>query len=282
MTGAAGGCRTTRPRCHAVLTLTGAAVMVLSGCSAGTSSSPSGLQGAQCSAPAAMDVQVTAGSDRDQLTITTAGIGGSSLRSEAPGEAQDAPDDAPEAPEGDVPFGELPPGVHVRIADLDDGEIVRTEVLTGGIGRTEDLDEGEYAVGLVSVDSSGRIAGLASTRVVVGESGSVISDPALDQSREVTVEELEIDQGGAVAVIAEQEGAPGPTQWWFEGSGQQSSGRVDDDGRARLGEVADGTHTLMLLEEDADAPGIAQRAASCRFGVSDGELTEPGPADGSS
>ena len=86
----------------------------------------------------------------------------------------------------------------------------------------------------------------------------------------------------AVAVLAEQEGAPCPAQWWLEGPGLQGSGRVDDDGRARLGEVADGTHTLILLEEDADAPGIAQRAASCRFGVSDGELTTPGQADGSS
>lgn len=274
MARAAGGGSVTRSGRQAVLALTGAAAMMLSGCSAG-SSSPSGGQGAQCSSPAAMDVQVTADSDSDQLTITTAGIGGSALRTEPSDEAQDAPD-------GDIPLRELPPGVHVRIADLDDGEIVRTEVLTGGIAHTEALEEGEYAVGLVSVDSSGRISGLASSRVVVGESGGVISDPALDQSRGLSLEELEIDEGSAVAVLAEQEGAPGPAQWWLEGPGQQGSGRVDDDGRARLGEVADGTHTLILLEEDADAPGIAQRAASCRFGVSDGELTTPGQADGSS
>ena len=264
MAGAAGGSSVTRSGRQAVLALTGAAAMMLSGCSAG-SSSPSGGQGAQCSSPAAMDVQVTAGSGSDQLTITTAGIGGSALRTEPSDEAQDAPD-------GDIPLRELPPGVHVRIADL----------LTGGIAHTEALEEGEYAVGLVSVDSSGRISGLASSRVVVGESGGVISDPALDQSRGLSLEELEIDEGSAVAVLAEQEGAPGPEQWWLEGPGQQGSGRVDDDGRARLGEVADGTHTLILLEEDADVPGIAQRAASCRFGVSDGELTSPGQADGSS
>ena len=258
-----------------MLAVAGAAVMVLSGCSAGSSSAPERVRGMQCAAPTVMHVQITAASDRDQLTITTGGIGGSTLRSASSGETQDAP-------EGDVPVRELPPGVHVRIADLNDGRIVRTEMLAGGIARTAALKEGEYMVGLVSVDRSGRIAGLASTRVVVDDKGGVVSDPALEQSRELPVERLEVQQGEALVQVDDQEGASASTQWWLEGPGQQVSGQVDDDGAARLGEVADGTHTLLLLEESAEAPGIAQRAASCRFGVSDGELTPPEPDDASS
>lgn len=175
----------------------GAAVMVLSGCSAGSTTSPASGYGAQCSGPASMHVQVTADPDRDQLTITTAGIGGSTLSTAPPVEAQ-------EAPGGEVPVRELPPGTHVRIADLDDGEIVRTVVLTGGIARTEALAEGEYLVGLTSVDDSGRIAGLASSRVVVDERGDVVSDPSLEQSREVPVEGVEIQRGNAVAEVSAQ------------------------------------------------------------------------------
>lgn len=256
-----------------MLAVAGAAVMVLSGCPAGSTTSSSSGYGAQCSGPASMHVQVTADPDRDQLTLTTAGIGGSTLSTAPPVEAQ-------EAPGGDVPVRELPPGTHVRIADLDDGEIVRTVVLTGGIARTEALAEGEYLVGLISVDDSGRIAGLASSRVVVDERGGVVSNPSLEQSREVPVEGVEVQRDNAVAEVSAQEGAPARTQWWLQG--QQDSGQFDAEGTARVGAVADGTHVLMLLEDSAEAPGIAQRAATCRFGVDDGALTRPQPSDTSS
>lgn len=274
MAGATGDAPARGPgRGHAVLTVAGAIGMVLSACSAGSSSSPSRGYGAQCSGPAPLHVQVTADPDRDQLTLTTAGIGGSTLSTAPPVEAQ-------EAPGGDVPVRELPPGTHVRMADLDDGEIVRAVVLTGGIARTEALAEGEYLVGLISVDDSGRIAGLASSRVVVDERGGVVSNPSLEQSREVPVEGVEVQRDNAVAEVSAQEGAPARTQWWLQG--QQDSGQFDAEGTARVSAVADGTHTLLLLEESAEAPGIAQRAASCRFGVSHGELTLPEPDDTSS
>ncbi len=256
----------TRRRGFAVAAAGAVGVSALSGCTAG-SGEPARAQGVTCLAPEALQVQVAHKPGEGELMIISGGIGATEL---ATGDAPSA--GHPQAPGGEMPVQDLPPGVHARIADTSSGEVVRAETLEGGVAGTGPLPEGDYLVGLVSVEQPGRIDGVATAELRIDDRGGLVGRPAVERRRELPVTGLTIDDGALRAELSPAEEAAAEAEWWLDAPGAGASGTTGEDGTLSVEGVSDGPHTLNAAAASEHAPGIVEQAVRCEFGATDGEL----------